>query len=147
MNPRQFIREYQARVDALNANRAAEVGRVTFDLLAQVRLRVQSQGQNFRGQPFAPYTRDYAHRRAKAGYQVGYVDFTRTGRLWASVRPTVVDETRTAVTVQVAASTATDRDKLRGAVRKRGNILTPSKDEIAIAAESNRRRILKYLGA
>lgn len=145
MNARDYIRNLRARLEALEAARPAETLRITLDLVALVKLRVQTRGENFRETPFAPYTSGYARQRAKAGYQVGYVDFTRTGRLWASVRPEVVKNEPGRTLIQVTARTADDQDKLRGARRKRGNILLPSEKEIEIARRSNRERIRKHL--
>ena len=145
MNARDFIRNLRARLEALEANRPAETLRITLDLVALVKLRVQTRGQSAAGPLFAPYTPGYARQRAKAGYQVGYVDFTRTGRLWASVRPELVRSEMGRTLIEVTARTSEDRDKLRGARRKRGNILLPNEKEIAIAARGNRERIRKYL--
>lgn len=145
MTPDQFERLQRSRLEALAANRERDCLRITNDLLGQIRLRVQTTGENYLEQSFAPYTEQYANRRAKLGYQTGYVDFTRTGRAWASVRPETIDRTDRSVTVQVASRTAQDRVKFQGAVRKRGNLLLPSKSEIDIAQEANRARILQYI--
>lgn len=145
MTARDFSATLRTRIAALNANRAAEVLRITFDLLALVKLRIQTSGENFREAQFPPYTRQYANRRAKAGYQVGYVDFTVSGDLWRNVRPEVIANTDTITEVEVTARDSGNQNKLRGAVEKRGNILLPSQREIALAGEANRERIRKYL--
>lgn len=146
MTADQYSADLRARIRAMRANRPQDVLRITFDLIGQIRLRVQSSGEDFRGRPFDPYTPDYAKQRAKAGYQVGYVDLTRTGRLWASVRPEVIQSTQESTTVEVAPRGQDNVDKARGQVRKRGNIILPSDEELNIAAQANRERIRKYLG-
>lgn len=145
MTPNEFKAEMKSRLNRLKANRDADVLRISFDLIAQVRLRVQTSGENYLDRPFNPYTPGYSKQRAKSGYQVGYVDFTRTGRLWASIRPEVISRTENVTTVETTARTAQDVNKLLGARRKRGNILLPSQGEIEIAREANRQRVLKYL--
>ena len=144
MTPDEFIRNLQARKEALNANRASDCLRITLDLIAQVRLRVQTRGEDYQERTLSPYTPGYAQQRARDGYQVGHVDFTREGRAWASVRPEVINQTNDSVTIEVAPRTGEDLDKFRGAVRKRGNLLLPSDSEIEIAARANRERVLKY---
>ncbi len=127
----------------LISDRENEAIRIAFDQLALTKLRIQTKGQNFREQPFAPYTPGYAKERAGAGYQVGYVDFTRTGRLWAAVRPRIESSNVFSATVVIEGSDQRSRDIIAGAVRKRGNILQPSAAEIQFVRDANRQRILK----
>lgn len=145
MTPEEFKISWKARIEALKANREADCTRIVLDLIAQVRLRVQVFGTDYNERPFVDYTPGYKRERAKAGYQVDHVDFTRTGRMWASVRPATLNETDSGVLIEAAARTPADRDKLRGQRRKRGNILLPSDDEVRIAAEANSQRLRKYL--
>lgn len=145
MKAKQIAEKIRANIAALRANQAQETLRVTLDLIALVRLRVQTEGKDYQEQDFDPYTPGYARRRAKAGYQVGYVDFTRTGRLWASVQPEVQAQGGDVVSIQVAPRGQDNVDKARGARAKRGNILLPSESEVDIARQSNRERIRKYL--
>lgn len=144
MKARDFSRKIRANLAAMRANRPAETLRVTLDLIALVRLRVQSEGKDYREQDFEPYTPGYARQRAKAGYQVGYVDFTRTGRLWASVQPEVTAQSGDVLQIRVAPQGQDNVDKARGARRKRGNILLPSDSEVAIARAANQERVRKY---
>lgn len=127
-------------------NREAEVLRIALDQLALTKLRIQTKGQNFNEQPFAPYTPEYKKNRQAAGYQVGYVDFTRTGRLWANVQPRIVASNIFSATVQIEGQEQRSKDIIRGAERKRGNILQPSKAEIELTRQANRRRVLKAFG-
>lgn len=130
----------------LIANREAEVLRISLDQLALTKLRIQTKGQNAENQPFAPYVPGYAAERKKAGYQVGYVDFTRTGRMWANVSPVVVESSVFSATVVLQGSEQRTNDIIAGARKKRGNILQPSKAEIELTRRANNQRIRKYFG-
>ena len=127
-------------------DRENEALRISFDQLALTKLRIQSKGQNSQEAAFAPYTEAYKKQRSSAGYQVGYVDFTRTGRLWANVQPRVTASDIFSATVVIEGSDQRSRDIIAGAAKKRGNILQPSKDEIEFTRQANRRRVLRAFG-
>lgn len=127
-------------------NREREVLLIALDQLALTKLRVQTKGQDSQERPFAPYVPGYAKERKAAGYQVGYVDFTRTGRLWANIQPRIESSTIFSATVVIEGSEQRSRDIVAGAARKRGNILQPSKSEIEFTRQANRRRILRAFG-
>lgn len=127
----------------LTFNREAEAMRMAFDQLALLKLRIQTKGQNSAEQPFAPYVPAYAKKRQRSGYQVGIVDFTRTGRLWANVAPRVESATDTSVTVVIEGGEKRSKDIIQGARRKRGNILQPTRKEIELIRAANRERVLK----
>jgi hypothetical protein len=128
----------------LQANREADAQRIVLDQIALTKLRVQTSGKNSEGAAFSPYVPAYKKSRAKAGYQVGYVDFTRTGQMWAAVRPQVVSSTVFSATVAIQAANERARTIIAGAVPKRGNITQPSKSEIELSRKANRERIAKY---
>jgi len=130
----------------LTANRQAEALRIAFDQLALTKLRIQTRGESAAGGPFAPYVPAYAKERKAAGYQVGYVDFTRTGRLWANIAPVVESSDATSVTVVIRGQSQLSEDILAGQSRKRGNILQPSKAELDLVRAANRERIRKAFG-
>lgn len=134
----------QIKADLI-ANREAEVLRIALDQLALTKLRIQTKGQAHTGSAFAPYVPQYAKSRGKAGYQTQYVDFTRTGRLWANIAPVVVDSNVFSATVQVGAQDLRGQNILKGAEKKRGNIVRPSAAEIELTRKANRERIKKYL--
>ena len=119
-------------------DRENEALRISFDQLALTKLRIQTKGQNSNEQPFAPYVPAYAKDRQKAGYQVGYVDFTRTGRMFAAVRPRVESSTVFSATVVIEGTDQRSRDIIAGAAKKRGNILLPSKAEIELTRQGSR---------
>lgn len=133
----------QIKADITN-NREEDALRIGFDLSALIKLRIQTSGQSADGAAFAPYVPPYAKARAKAGYQVGYVDYTRTGRMFAAVRPRVEKSNVFSATVVIEGSDQRSKDIIAGAVKKRGNILRASKEEIELAKESNRQRIANY---
>lgn len=124
-------------------DRENEALRIAFDQLALTKLRIQTKGQNFNEQPFVPYVPAYAKERQAAGYQVGYVDFTRTGRMWAAVRPRVESSSIFSATVIIEGADQRSKDIIAGASKKRGNILQPSKSEIEFVRQANRERVLK----
>lgn len=128
------IRQIRAN---LNANREARAMRIGFDLAALIKLRIQTKGQNSDEQQFAPYVPAYAKERKRSGYQVAIVDFTRTGRLWANVQPSVESVTATSVTVVIGGMSDYSKDIIKGAKRKRGNITQPTKGEIELARQAN----------
>jgi hypothetical protein len=107
---------------------------------------VSAKGQNSAEQAFAPYTEQYKKSRGKAGYQVGYVDFTRTGRLWANVQPRIIASDIFSATVEIAGQEQRSKDIIAGARKKRGNILEPSQAEKELVRLANRQRILKAFG-
>lgn len=135
----------QIKANLIN-NREAEALRMGFDQLALLKLRIQTKGQNSEEQAFAPYVPAYARERRAAGYQVGIVDFTRTGRLWANVTPRVESATDTSVTVVIEGGEKRSKDIMKGAKRKRGNILQPTRKEIELIRAANRERVLKAFG-
>ena len=146
MTPDEFIAKIQRAQRELDANREAETLRITFDLMAQVKDRIQTSGTDYQGAMFPPYTPSYAkYGRVKMGYQIRYVDFTRDGRLWASIQPFTVKKTVDVVEFEVAPRDSENQDKLNGQYAKRGNILLPSEKEIEAARQANNDRITKYL--
>ena len=145
MTSEEFIARTRQQLAMLNANRPAETLKLALDLKALVQLRIQTSGRSASGSRFAPYTPAYSLTRKNKGRQAGYVDFTDTGRMWNSIRPQVINSDETTTTIMVRASNGGDQAKLDGQARKRGNILTPSQDEINIAIQANNERVRKYL--
>ena len=131
----------------LEANREAEATRIVLDQIALTKLRVQTKGESYTGAAFAPYVLATKKDRAKAGYQVGYVDFTRTKQMWAAVRPVTVSVNVFSATIEIQAANQRAQDIIRGAFPKRGNIVQPSKSEIELSRLANRERIEKAFRA
>jgi hypothetical protein len=129
----------------LTLNRESDVLAIALDHIALIKLRIQSSGVDADGKDFAPYVPPYARKRKAGGYQVGFVDFTVTGRLMASVRPTIVQSNEFACTVELGAVDDRGKTILTGAEKKRGVLIRPSKEEIKIVENANRERILKYI--
>jgi hypothetical protein len=142
-------RDIQAALAAIRANRAQECLRISLDLAALVRLRLNTQGRDFQGQQFSPYSPQYAKQRAGRGRQIAFPDFNFSGALQNATRPEVESQTSDSVTIVTTARDALSQKKLLGAlgtpkVSPRGNILLPSKGEIDLAAQANEKRIQKY---
>lgn len=144
----QGIIERIRRIKAeLIANREADVLRIAFDQVALIKLRIQTKGESADGLLFVPYVEPYKRSRQKAGYQVGFVDFTRTGRMWANVQPRIESSNVFSATVIIEGSEQRSKDIVAGAAKKRGNILRPSAAEIQLVRNANRARLEKYLNA
>lgn len=146
MSPEQFANEMQNRLNNWRAIRTAEALKIGVSLAGQVKLRVSEFGTNAAGAAFAPYTPEYSKRRAKLGFQVQYVDFVRSGALMRDINAYVLDETAGSVTISITARRGENQDKLAGAIKKRGNILTPSKDELDLAVQAYQARQREILG-
>lgn len=142
---RQFLDNLRRAKAEMIANREAEALKISLDQIALVKLRIQRKGENAQGAQFSPYTPDYAKNRKKAGYQIGFVDFTRTGKMWAAIQPKVVESNVFRAVVELEGRDEKTRAMLRGHENKRGNILSPNATERAIIANANRERVLKYL--
>lgn len=145
MTIRQFIERIRQAKAEIIANREAEALKIALDQIALVKLRIQTRGESAEGSRFSPYTPDYARERRGAGYQIGFVDFTRTGKMWAAIQPTVTQSDMLSATVEIAGADEKTRQMLRGHIGKRGNILSPNAAERALIASANRQRILKRL--
>lgn len=143
MEAREFFRKLRENIAELNRNRDREFGVIAADLSAQIKLRIQTTGRNASGQLFAPYTPEYARVRTNFGAQTGYVDLTVTGRLMANIQARKTGDTESSTTYTIGPDSQENIDKLRGQLRKRGQVLTPSADEIQIASDSNLERVLK----
>lgn len=138
----QRVRQVKA---AIIANRNAELLVIAGDALALIKLRIQSSGRSYQGSPLAPYTPEYARERQSAGYQVGYVDYTRTGRLWAGVRPSIEKSNIFSSTVVIKSEDADGERILNGAEKKRGNLLQPSREELEFVKNANINRLRSHL--
>jgi hypothetical protein len=129
----------------LIANREADALRIALDQTALIKLRIQATGEQADGTAFEPYTPGYKKQRQGAGFQIAFVDFTRTGQLFASIRPVVVASNIFSATVEIGPQDANEAGKLAGLQKKRPGILEPSPDELKAVRAANRARILKYL--
>jgi S-adenosylmethionine hydrolase len=144
MTPREAADDYARRFAEMSANRDRDALNIALEVKALVQLRIQTTGQNFDEVLFSPYTAQYAKNRQKAGYQTEYVDFTRSGNLWANVRPEVIESTEVKSVVEITARDDRNQVKLQGAVKKRGNILLVSQSEADLIAQLNQQRVQRY---
>jgi len=142
-------RDIQAALAAIRANRVIQCLEISRDLAALVRLRINTQGRDFEGNRFSPYSPQYAKFRAAKGRQIAFPDFNFSGALQNATRPEVESQTADSVTIVTTARDELSQKKLLGALgtpkgAPRGNILLPSKGEIDLAAQANQKRIEKY---
>ena len=135
------IRQIKADI---TANREADALRIGLDLTALIKLRIQTRGENAGGASFLPYTPFTKADRAAKGYQIGYVDFTQTGRLWASIAPRIESSDVFSATVVIEGRDQYSQDIIKKSAPKRGNITQASKEEIEFARRANRTRIEMY---
>lgn len=115
------------------------------DLTAMMKNRIQTTGENSDNNKFEDYTSIYADERAKDGYQNNYVDFTRTGKMFASVSPLVVSSDSDGTTVEIKARSESDQVKINGAFKKRGNILLNTDTEHKSAMQGYEKRLYNFL--
>lgn len=133
----------KARADIIN-NREREVVGIALDQIALMKLRVQGTGIQDNGQPFAPYSPKYARERARRGFQVGFVDYTRTGQFFASITPRVTESGVFTATVVIEPNNERGVKIIRAAFRRNGRLVTAnSRAEIEQVKRWNiERRIL-----
>ncbi len=144
MTPREAADDYARRFAEMSANRDRDALNIALEVKALVQLRIQTTGQNFDEVLFSPYTPAYSRHRQKAGYQTDIVDFTRSGNLWANIRPEVVESTEVKSVVEITARDDRNQVKLQGAVKKRGNILLVSQSEADLISQLNQQRVQRY---
>lgn len=101
------------------------------EAIALRQLTIQERGEGVGGD-FTDYTDSYARDRTKNGYQTEYKDYTRTGELFRSIQPEVVDRQPNSVTVEIRPRDAANQAKINGAFKKDGNILTNTEDELQL---------------
>lgn len=118
---------------------------VAFDVSALIKLRIQTTGENSQNQPLPYYTPFTVRTRKAKGYQVGFVDYTQTGQLWASVGPRLVSDGGGLCKVVIESRNQRGKDILTKAEPKRGNLLLASDEELKIAQEAYTRSIEKVL--
>lgn len=141
------ISEFQQKLMLIKSRIIQQRARIALqaasDLSATIKLRIQETGVNADGNKFSPYTKDYAKKgRKDLGYQSEYVDFTRTGRMTNNIQPKIEENTQDRTLVVITARDATERAKLKGQVKKRGNIIRPSKNEIAVLEAQYSKQII-----
>jgi hypothetical protein len=144
MTAAQTAAKIRQNLADLRANRERELQIIGADLSTLIKLRIQGSGENYLNTKFSPYTPGYARQRAKKGFPTDKVDFTRTGRMFASVYPDT-DKNPSGVVVVITAHGRDNLDKVEGAQKKRGNILRPSQEELDLAEQANNERVLKYI--
>lgn len=142
---RAFIQRLQAAVNELRETRRKDSLRIAADATALTKIRVQSTGSDYQGNPFTPYTTPYTKQKAADGFQVANPDFTATGEAFNNIEQVVIEDTDTRITVEVRGKSDLTRNKMRGWAKKRPPVLRPSKSEIAFVVDSHIKRLKKVL--
>lgn len=140
MGIRDYINQFTARAEAMKQAQAEDALLTGLDAVALMKSRVQQQGLNSESQQFEDYTPDYSRQRKNEGYQVAYVDFTKTGEMYASVTPQVIQADATGATVEIKARTQGNQNKINGQFKKRGNILLNTGEELQILGRAHAER-------
>lgn len=149
-NAEFFIRDRQYRVDQIRSERRKNCLGAALNLKAIVQLRVQRSGIDSSGVPFTPYSKQYARKRELEGYQNKKVDFTVSGKMWASITAFVVRDLEGTTEIVIKADNDQEQKKLnapltRPAAGPRGNILKPTKKEADFIANQYFELNKKYL--
>lgn len=118
---------------------------IAFDISALIKLRIQTRGENSRNESLPYYTPFTVRTRRAKGYQVGSVDYTQTGQLWASVGPRLISEGDGKATVVIESRNQRGQVILDAAVPKRGNLLLASEEELRIAQDAYTAAIMNIL--
>lgn len=139
-----FLALIDNALDQLTANRENDVLTIKLDQIALIKARIQQQGLDYQGTAFPPYTPAYARTRKNAGYQVGYVDLTRTGATLASLIPVITESSIFAASATIEPGNAESAKIIRGLEVKRPGITVPTKDELRFSEEANGFRWRKY---
>ena len=114
----------------LAEERPNQVLTIALDSIALVKTRIQSSGTDSSGSQFAGYVPSYEKKKRESGFQTDFFDFTVRGRGWANIIPKVVEDGNGKTSVEISGGNQLTRNKLLGQVKKRGNILLNSQDEI-----------------
>lgn len=142
------IQEFRDRLSGSYAEFVANAATDCFVIASQIKalvaFRIQTRGYSFEEKPFSPYSIRHAKVRTKKGYQTNYVDFTMSGKLWNNVQPFVEVSNEQFTRVIITARNAEDQRKLQGAVKKRGNILKLSDNELTLLRQLAEQRVRKY---
>lgn len=112
----------------------------TLDMIAFVKLRLAEGGGNSGGGQFSDYSPIYSKRRQEKGLQVGYKDFNVTGQLYASIQPEIRAAELGKVEVDIIPMGADNQAKVAGQIKRDGNILEPSQNEIQDATKAHEER-------
>lgn len=138
------IQELNAKFDNILADINGQAGQTVLvqtasDALALIRKRIQETGVNADGSAYKPYSKSYAKYRKERGRQIGFVDFTFSGRMLGNVSLGQSGEIHAELESQNVAvirpKSAEETEKLRKNVRMRGKILAVSKEEVKMLQE------------
>lgn len=142
MTLKDSIQKLKDNLRRFEDTRDSELLIIAQDLSATIKDRISQDGLNADGSKFPGYTPQYKKARAKAGFQTGFFDFSRTGRALANIQPRIT-KSGPDTQITIGAGSQENIDKLRGQVKKRGNILRPSAEELEEVRQDHLIRIQK----
>lgn len=138
--PTQFTIAIKKAKNELIENTAKDALLSSLDMLALVKLRVQTRGKDFEEKAFRPYSARRKAERQDRGAQTDFVDFTLTGRLWNNIQPIVKSESAGEVKIVVGATSADNEEKLLNNLKYRPLITRPTLKEILILRKIHEKR-------
>lgn len=131
MNPlKAFANLFRSRAARMKEAMGEDALIAGLDAVALTKSRVQQSGLDSQEQQFSDYVPSYAKQRSEEGYQTSYKDYTKTGQMFGSVSPELLEVTQEYARVEIKARTQDNQDKINGAFRKDGNILLNTDEEI-----------------
>lgn len=132
-----FLNQFRSNVDKFRSQRNDLLLGAVLDTKALIQFRIQSEGRNSELIDFDPYTPAYQRSKEKfsPNARSGIVDFTVSGRLWRNIKAFIVEESPERIIIELRADNELDQVKLNSFLKKWGNILTPSQEEIDMLAQ------------
>ena len=102
--------------------------------------RIINTGYNAYNRQFDPYSKQYAKFREKKGRQIGFVDFSFSGRMWSSVQVVSSEGEHAKGMARISTLSDEQMQKLSGNTERKGTILDLNeKERSEIAALMSKR--------
>lgn len=170
----EFIQNIKLASSELIANREAESIQVAREVMAQVRLRVQTDNVDANGNTFGRYSQavvpqwmyygkslsqgaeaklkkgkwmtSYEDFRDYNNLQTDAKDFTFSGEMWRNTGVVRVENTTNVTTVVLGGTTQRSQELIGYHTEREGvNIIAPNEQEVNFAVEAHRERVFKVL--
>lgn len=132
--------QLRAAIAELAQTQVNDALQTTLDMVGFLKLRLAEGGGNADGGQFSDYSPIYSKARQKRGLQVGHKDFNVTGQLYASIQPEITGIEFGVVAVDIVPRGQDNQNKVAGQIKRDGNILQPSAQEIQDATDAHTRR-------
>lgn len=139
--------EYQTRINnVINDIQGGAHARIMVELaqdaIALIKARVVGRGVNPEGEKYRDYTPKYRKYKTKKGKYRGFVDFSFSTRMWASIKLVSSESQLKLGIAKVTATTTFEQDKLNWNTGSRGVILGLADFERDILLEEYDKKIL-----